>query len=128
MKNIIVVEISEGISRYPDLQDWVRFFDDDPNSPDFVACSFFEGDPDILRCDGYNQYFLAVDLNDTRYVLTSDIVTDSERLMLERFFSDDFQDSFTKGVQSLESFNQSDRSIAYRGGSGYVYTIWYYAA
>lgn len=43
---IIVTQVAEGIRNYPVLKDWVRCFDDDPDSPDFDACSLFEGDPD----------------------------------------------------------------------------------
>lgn len=126
--NIIVTELCKGVRCYPELAAWARWFDDDPDSPDFNAGSYFEGDPDTLRCDGSTQYFLAVDLGDTRYVLTKEEVTDSEEEILRHFFSDNFQDHFNMGPQTWEHFHQSDRCIAYRGGSGYVYTIWDYVA
>lgn len=123
---IIVTQIGEGIRNYPVLKDWVRCFDDDPDSPEFNAKSFFVGDSDTLRCDGEKQYFLSVDKDNIRFVLTHDEVTNTEREMLQHFFSDDFQEHFTEGEQTWDHFNQSDRGIAYRGGFGYVYTIWDY--
>lgn len=122
----IVTQIGEGIRNYPVVKDWVRFFGDDPDSPEFNIRSFFPGDPDILRCDGHKQYFVSVDKNKIRYVLTRYEVTDTEREMLQHFFSDDFQEHFTEGEQTWDHFHQSDRGIAYRGGYGYAYTIWDY--
>lgn len=124
--NTIISQVNEGISRFPDLQRWIREDVMEPDSPDFDALSLLEGDPDILRCDGYIQYFISVEVNDVRYVLTSDELSDAEREMLECFFSDDFRNRFCQQGYTWDYFNRQQRAIAYRGGSGYLYSIWNY--
>lgn len=124
----IVTPICEGLAYYDDLHEWARSFGDDPNDPDFDALSYLGGDPDILRCDGNRLYFMATELNGKRYVLTHDEADDKEKEMLTRFYQPDFQDHFEALPCSWEAFEATDRAIAYRGGSGYVYSIWGYAA
>lgn len=50
----LVTSINEGIAYYNDLYEWAKSFGDDPSDPDFDALSYMEGDPDMIRCDGYN--------------------------------------------------------------------------
>ena len=125
---IIVTPICEGITFYQDLFEWAKSFDDDPNDPNFDALSYLEGDPDILRCDGNRLYFIDTVLDGKRYVLTHDEVCDTEREILKHFFEEDFRSHFELFPCHWEAFNDAERAIAYRGGSGYVYTIWGYTA
>lgn len=125
---IIVIPIREGILYHNDLYEWARSFDDDPDDPDFDALSYLDGDPDILRCDGNKLYFMAVVINGKRYVLTHDQLSDIEREMLTRFYQDDFRRYFEELPCDWAAFDAADRVIAYRGGKGYLYTIWNYTA
>ncbi len=124
----IVTPIGEGIYYYDDLNQWARNFGDDPDDPDFDALRYMEGNPDILRCDGYKLYFISTVLNDKRYVLTHNEVTDTEREMLTRFFGEDYRCYFEALPCEWKAFNGAERAIAYCGGSGYVYSIWGYTA
>lgn len=124
----IVTQIDEGIAYYKDLYEWAKSFDDDPGDPDFDALSYLEGNPDIIRCNGKKLYFMSAVLNGKRYVLTHDEVDSTEREMLTRFFEEDFRRYFETLPGEWKAFDGAERAIAYRGGSGYVYTIWDYAA
>ena len=124
----IVTQIDEGIAYYNDLYEWAKSFDDDTDDPNFDALSYLEGDPDIIRCNGKKLYFMSTVLNGKRYVLTHDEVDATEREMLTRFFEEDFRRYFEPLPCEWKAFDGAERAIAYRGGSGYVYTIWDYAA
>ena len=124
----IVTPICEGFTYYNDLYEWARSFGDDPNDPDFDALSYLEGNPDILRCDGTRLCFISTVQNGKRYVLTHDEADDTEKEILTRFYQPDFQDHFDALPCSWEAFEAAARAIAYRGGSGYVYSIWSYTA
>ncbi len=124
----IVTSIGEGLACYDDLYEWARSFGDDPDDPDFDPLSYLEGDPDILRCEGSRLCFISTVQNGKRYVLTHDEASDTERQILTRFYQPDFQSHFEALPCSWEAFEAADRAIAYRGGSGYAYSIWGYAA
>lgn len=124
----IVTPISEGFVYYNDLYEWAKSFDDDPHDPDFDALSYLEGDPDILRCDGYKVYFISTVLNGKRYVLTHDEVNVAEREILTRFFGEDYRRYFKALPCNWKAFDGAGRAIAYRGGSSYAYSIWGYTA
>ena len=124
----IVTPIGEGIHYYDDLNRWARNFGDNPDDPDFDALRYMEGDPDILRCDGYKLYFISMVLNGKRYVLTHDEVTDTEREILTRFFEEDDRRYFEALPCGWKAFDAAERAIAYRGGSGYFYSTWGYVA
>lgn len=122
----IVTPIWEGICYFNDLYEWALSFGDDPNDPHFDALSYLDGDPDILRCDGNKLYFISTVLNGKRYVLTHDEVNTIERELLTRFFEDDYTRHFETLPCNWDAFNKAERAIAYRGGSGYLYSIWGY--
>lgn len=122
----IVTEISAGIAYYQELHDWVRSFDIDPDDEMFEPLSLMEGDPDIIRCEGHKLYFIATVQNGVQYVLTSDEVNEQEKKMLTEFHQDDFKENYSVGECSWETFDGASNAIAYRGGSGYCYTIWIY--
>ena len=122
----IVTEIGEGIAYYQELHDWVKSFDIDPNDEMFEPLSIMEGDPDILRCNDRKLYFLDVELSGTKFILTSDEVNEQEKKMLTEFHQDDFKESYSVGECNWETFNDATNAVAYRGGKGYLYTIWLY--
>ena len=108
----IVTSINERIVYYNDLYEWAKSFGDDPSDPDFDALSYMEGDPDMIRC----------------YVLTHDEVDATEREVLTRFFGEDYRRYFEALPCNWKAFDGAGRAIAYRSGSGYVYSIWGYTA
>lgn len=119
----IVTNISEGIAYYPELADWVRTLDKDPNDPMFDALSLMEGDPDIIRCNGRKMYFFDRVIGDTQYVLTSDDPDEKEKDMLSRFHGEE-RDEYFESVESCwDVFHSLPDAIAYRGGGGYFYGI-----
>lgn len=122
----IVTEISEGIAYYPELHDWVKSFDIDPDDAMFEPLSLMEGDPDILRCNERKIYFMDIDLGETKFILTSDEVNDEEKKMLAEFHQDDYKERYTVGECNWETFDNATNAVAYRGGKGYNYTIWLY--
>lgn len=122
----IVTEISVGIAYYQDLHDWVKSFDINPDDEMFEPLSLMEGDPDIIRCSGRKLYFITTVQDGVQYVLTSDEVNDQEKKMLTEFHQDDFKENYSVGECNWETFNDASNAIAYRGGSGYCYTIWIY--
>lgn len=124
----IVTSIDEGIACYEELYEWAKSFGDDPGDPDFDALSYLEDDPDILRCDGYKLCFIAPVVNGKRYVLTHDEADATEREILTRFFGEDYRRYFKALPCNRKAFDGAGRAIAYRGGSGYAYSIWGYTA
>ena len=124
----IVTPIGEGTYYYNDLNQWVKSLGDNPDDPDFDALRYLEGDPDIIRCNDNKLYFIAPVVNGKRYVLTHDEVDATEREMLTHFFDEDFMKYFEALPSNWDVFNRAERAIAYRGGSGYLYSIWGYVA
>lgn len=122
----IVTEISAGIAYYPELHNWVKGLDLDPDDEMFDPLSLMEGDPDIIRCDGRKVYFMCIERGDTKFIVTSDEIGDKEKQMLSAFHQDDFQNSYSIGISNWGFFNGAENAIAYRGGEGYHYTIWLY--
>lgn len=122
----IVTEIREGIAYYPELHDWVKSFDIDPDDAMFEPLSLMEGDPDILRCNERKIYFMDIDLGNTKFILTSDEVNNEEKRMLAEFHQDDYKERYTVGECNWETFDNAPNAVAYRGGKGYLYTIWLY--
>lgn len=121
MEKIEIVQAWE-IEFYPELWDFMELKDDEYYEEDYLT--LFEGDPDMLKIDDYITYFMDLTVNDTKYIITnSDEPDDFE--ILKKFFSDDFKESFeTTEPNNWESWEQLNNGIAYRGGKGYVYTIW----
>ena len=121
---IIVTNISEGIAYYQELADWVRSFDIDPDDSMFDALSLMEGDPDIIKYDGHRMYFIDVNLNGIKFILTSDEVDDKAREMLTRFHGPERDKHYQLSENcSWEDFEAAAEAIAYRGGQGYYYGI-----
>lgn len=123
---IVITQIDEGLRYIADLNQWARTLGDDPSDPDFDGLKYLEGDPDIMRCDGNKTYFMSVELNGTKYVLVHQEISETEKEMLEHFHHDDFKQHFSTLPSSWDAFETASNAIAYRGGSGYCYTIWNY--
>ena len=123
---IIVTNISEGISYYQELADWVRTFDQNPDDPMFDALALMEGDPDKIKWGKHEMYFIDVDLNGKKFVLTSEEVDTQSRTMLKRFHDPEFTRWYKNLPCDWDDFNAAENAIAYRGGAGYYYHIWKY--
>lgn len=102
--------------------------------PDLFNC-----DPDYIRLGVNNRIpFVDYDLNGVKYVILPTYALDkgwsedtdaidSEKLksVLTLFFdSEGFKARFTSGENTWKHFDKHNDGIAYRGGSGYVYSIW----
>lgn len=121
--NVVVTYIGEGISYYPELTEWVRSLDRNPDDPMFEALALMEGDPDKIRCDGNEMYFIDVTLNGVKYILTSDYPDNKEKEMLSRFHSEGRDEYFEPTESSWDVFYSLPDAIAYRCGGGYYYGI-----
>jgi len=121
MKYIQLVSVSE-IESYPELWAWLDLEDDELFNEDYL--SFFEGDPDIVKVNGETSFFSMHDVDQTRYVICSGEDADTWDF-LTSFAGADFQDVFyDPNENNWETFDNASTAIAYRGGRGYVYTIW----
>lgn len=112
------------VENYPELWEYLDLEDDDYFNEDRI--SFYEGDPDMINIFGYTSYFFDVKIKDIHYVIVSDDVSEVENY-LETFFSDDFKQYWQlTEPNDWDSFwhnEEKNETIAYRGGSGYMYTI-----
>lgn len=122
----IVTEIGEGIAYYPELHDWVKGLDLNPDDAMFEPLSLMEGDPDKLKCDNRELYFMDIDLGNTKFILTSDEVNDKEKKMLTEFHQDNHEQNYSQTESKWSDFENATNVIAYRGGKGYHYYIWLY--
>jgi len=88
----------------------------------------FEGDPDMLKISGETVLFTDFTYNGEQFVLYLDgsYIGDNEEIerMLSIFYTDEYQLSFDSIEGGWGVFR--DGMIAYRGGSGYYYSIWKY--
>lgn len=103
------------------------WIDDNETLDDFDVFSLFEGDPDMIKINGTTGYFMSYN-HKILYVSTSDDANNEIEDLLRKFYSEDFKSYFTNETpQTWENYDSEDfNGIAYRGGSGYVYTIWKY--
>lgn len=103
----------------------------------------FSSDPDYINVDGLKMTFIEVDIKSVKCIVVPDYAiekgygeeidlfnTEKMKTMLTAFFSENFKDSYTHedSQNTWDYFNNTDAAIAFRGGSGYVYTIWTYTA
>jgi len=83
-------------------------------------------DPDYFNYDD----LLKVPFVETcdKYIIVPDYyeISEEAKEMLISFFEDNFKTVFDSLVSSWDVFMGTERGIAYRGGSGYVYSIWMY--
>lgn len=124
---IIITEITNGIAYYQELHDWAVELDCEPDDENFEALAIMEGDPDIIKCEGQDKlYFCTIKLGDKKFVLTSYEPTKEQIEMLRAFHVEDWRKHYSKTESTWKNFKQLTNAIAYRGGEGYVYTIWNY--
>ncbi len=91
---------------------------------DFDTLSLFEGDPDMIRVDGQVGYFFHYADNDTVYYWFDEWRgLHNIGAILTRFFEHRLGKEYTEDVQSWHWFDHHN-GIAYRGGMGYVYSIY----
>lgn len=110
------------LDEYPELMEITGLNECDYLKDDPLV--FFEGHSDMVKHEGYTEYFADIDINDTKYIISN---TDEPDVwdMLEKFFSADFGESFElTEPNNWDSWYSLKNGIAYRGGRGYVYTIW----
>lgn len=88
---------------------------------DIEIFELFEGDPDILRLDGKNSYFLDLNIDGVEYVLYTN--EDAEGV-LEKFYNGELK-PFEPENNSWECFYNQQNALAYRGGMGYFYALYY---
>ena len=126
MKKLRFISVYE-LEYEPELWEWLgleddEYFEDNP-------LSFFEGDPDMINIFGCTSYFIDVEPKKSEYkwIIVSGDVSDVEDY-LERFFSEDFETEWQltepNNWNSFWHNEDKNETIAYRGGRGYVYTIW----
>lgn len=91
---------------------------------DWNVLEFFEGDPDIIKVNGDTGYFFYRKDNDTIYYWFDECFTGYNiSAILVRFYEHRLHKEYTPDVQSWAWWDSAEDGIAYRGGSGYVYTI-----
>jgi hypothetical protein len=90
------------------------------------------GDPDYFMMDGRRCSFFDYDYECEKYVvyISDEEIDEISQKMLVKFFAHDYRDHFSResehgeSLRSWDDFEALDYAIAYRGGVGYVYTIW----
>lgn len=95
--------------------------------------SLFEGDPDLLKIDCSQILFIDIETKEHHFIIYLDCEyeVENERIeqRLKEFFSADYKELFENPEKNTwDTFNGNSDIIAYRGGSGYVYTLWAYIA
>lgn len=96
----------------------------DGEREDFDALAMYEGDPDIIKVNGNTGYFFYYEATDTIFYWFDECFTGFNiSAILTRFFEHRLHKEYTPDVQSWDWFHSADDGIAYRGGRGYVYTI-----
>lgn len=96
---------------------------------DFLTC-----DPDYIRFEEMNAdnernsvSFEELTINGIQYIYSKSSLPEIAQTMLNAFFDKDFEGSFnSNGKSTWQGFYSLPYGIAYRGGSGYNYTIWEY--
>ncbi len=124
---IIVTEVGAGIVYYPELHKWAVDCDCNPDDKNFEALSMLDSDPDIIKCEDCEKlYFITIEREGKKFVLTSDETTPEQNKMLTDFHTENWNENYSATESTWANFNALTNSIAYRGGKGYNYTIWDY--
>lgn len=109
-----------GFDSYPDAEDLFVLFECDP---DFVDIRLPSG--------GYSRVFFAQYHPDYTYGGEQVVLTTAEDSFeydaVKQFFEDDsdFKKYEPNTWESMQSDKESSLKVAYRGGMGYVYTLYY---
>lgn len=93
----------------------------DEELAEFVIDMIFDSDPDKINIYGYESYCAQIN----NHVIVYGDLDESELQLVSDFYNEGFQDKFFHVENTWENY-EDDRyiNIAYRGGKGYVYTIW----
>jgi hypothetical protein len=136
MNKTIVLDCYEFESRLLiDEKMRANFLLDDGAAADILAAILEanSGDPDYFMMDGRRCSFFDYDYESVKYVvyISEQGIDEIAERMLKKFFAHDYGDYFSreaggKNLRSWDDFEALDYAIAYRGGVGYVYTIWKY--
>jgi len=113
---------------------YIRKFMEENDIDDVL--SLFEGDPDMIRVNNSKICYVTFENEDETIIVYADfsyLLEDKDipklQKMLETFVEDwaILHDNYVKiDNQTWEAFDELENGIAYRGGSGYSYTIWKY--
>ncbi|HML65301.1 MAG TPA: hypothetical protein PKC55_10765 [Dysgonomonas sp.] len=89
---------------------------------------FFDTEPDKIRLDDTDIFFVQVDDKRDRYIIYTNkenaLDKNMLQLLLERFYCDNYLSFFEKKYSVWDEYKE--KCIAYRDGKGYGYTIWQY--
>lgn len=85
-----------------------------------------DSDPDILNIEETYIYFRKIETDKEKRIVYLNPDEEIHREQIEKILLSFFQEDFENRFEELESCweNFGNYCIAYRGGSGYVYTIW----
>jgi hypothetical protein len=137
MNKTIVLDCYEFESRLLiDEKMRADFLLDDGGGGDIMAAILEanSGDPDYFMMDGRRCTFFDYDYECEKYVvyISDEEIDEIAERMLKKFFAHDYGDYFSResehgeSLRSWEDFEAQQYAIAYRGGAGYLYTIWKY--
>jgi len=90
------------------------------NIEDIDILELFEGDPDMIKIDGYLSPFIDIVIDGIRYVLFTD---EDAKCALEKFYSDKLE-RVEYNKNSWDYFDSQKNVLAYRGGKGYNYVLY----
>lgn len=118
-------------NNFTDCKDYEEFYN---NGGDL---SFFEGDPDIIKLDGETGYFCLC--GNKVFYYFDDCMTHKAEELLKAFYSGLNCQGVTLGgesyicgslpedfenCQSWKDFEKISTGIAFRGGAGYIYSLY----
>jgi len=99
----------------------------------------FNCDPDYIRINNIKIPFVQYEVNNVSYIVLPDYALekgycdetdniDNDKLteILIAFFKKDFKLNFKSIESKWSNFDSENNIIAYRGGNGYVYSLWLY--
>ena len=119
MRTVNVFECDYELYELAVREGW---YDGEPE--EFDALAMFEGDPDMIKINNDTGYFFYHYDTDTIYYWFDECFSGFNiSAILIRFYEHRLRKEYYDGVQSWNWFDSHD-GIAYRGGMGYVYTIY----
>lgn len=86
----------------------------------FDELAMFEGDPDMIRVNGKTGYFF--ELDNTIWYWFEEYGESIDKILIA-FYEKRLNKEYWEDMQSWQYFD-THNAIAYRGGQGYVYTIY----
>lgn len=120
-RNLVILSLAEA-SHHIGLFNYMQ----EHNISDIT--DFFDTEPDKIRLNNADIFFVQVDDEKDRYIIYADTpnVADKKmlKLVLEHFYCDNFLSFFEKKYSVWDEYKE--KCIAYRDGKGSGYTIWQY--